>query len=169
MVERSFIVEINVESVVNDIKNEIEGIESDIPTFSDVMSIIAPEVVDIDGNEIHSLVGAYNANCYLIESTPIKGNRIIVFIKRIIRKFTRFYIRPLVDSQNDINAMTGRVFSAFEKNLCDSGLIDNFNELFEKNAILELKLKAFDKELDSLKNRINALELENKSLKEQLK
>lgn len=163
--------EINVESVVSEIKNEIEmaGIESDIPTFADVMSIVAPEVVDIDGNEIRALVGAYNSNCYLIESTPIKGNPIIVFIKRIIRKFTRFYIRPLVDSQNDINAMTGRVFSAFEKNLCESGLINNFTELFEKNAVLELKMKMFENELDKLKNRICALEAENKSLKEQLK
>lgn len=161
---------VNVEVVVNEIKAQIEENkeQSDIPTFVEVMSVLDPCVVEYDGTELHNLVCAYNDNSYIIESTPIKGNRLIVFIKRVIRKLTRFYIRPIVDKQNSINAMTGRVLSAIDNDMQSKGFC-NMSELAEKSALLELKLKKLDGEMTVLINRVNELEAENKALREKLK
>ncbi len=161
---------VNVKAVVNEIKAEIEESKerSDIPTFAEVMSVLEPSVVEYDGAELRSLICAYNENSYIIESTPIKGNRFIAFIKRIIRKLTRFYIRPIVDKQNSINAMTGRVLIALDNDMQRVSLC-SMGEYAEKYALLELKFNKLDSKTTMLLNRVNELEAENKALKEKLK
>lgn len=162
--------EINVDAVVQEIKNDIEreGCVSDIPSFKDVMRIEAPETVSFGEDDLKGMVEAYGSSCYVVESTPIKGNPIVVFIKRLIRKLTRFYVRPIVNAQNDINAMSGRIFVSIEKRIGESGITE-YAQLYEKNAVLEMRLKVICDELDAVKRRLLAVEDENRALREQAK
>lgn len=162
--------EINVDAVVQEIKRDIEreGCVSDIPSFNDVMHIEAPEVTVSSSGDLTELVKTYNSTCYVIESTPVRGNRLVVFIKRIIRKLTRFYVKPIVDVQNHINATSGRIFTAIETELSQKSTGDMI-QLYERNATLEMQLKLLSNELDAVKNRLLLLEDENSELRAHLK
>lgn len=164
-------VEINVDAVVQEIKKEIEreGCVSDIPSFNEVMNIEAPTVAAYNSSDLGELVKTYSSTCYVIESTPISGNRFVAFIKRIIRKLTRFYVKPIVDVQNHINATSARIFTAIEGDLSRQSAAVDIAPLYERNTVLEMQLKLLSDELDAVKSRLLLLEDENSALKERLK
>ena len=85
---------------------------------------------------------------------PIYGNRIAVFIKRLIRKLIRFYIRPTVEQQNEFNVSMSRAMSTVGKyaiELHSEALLDRMNEL-------EAKLKQVNEENEELRRRLEKLE-----------
>jgi len=43
---------------------------------------------------------------------PLTGNPIVIFVKRCIRKLTRFLMVPYVETQNDFNAHVTRAFNS---------------------------------------------------------
>lgn len=49
-----------------------------------------------------SKIGEHSA---VAECSPMEGSRIKVFLKRIVRKCIRFYVRPIVEEQNRLNAV----------------------------------------------------------------
>ena len=103
--------EVNVEEIMAEIRHEIKekGYKNDDITFYDIL------IFGSDGsavkshaliNNIRNLQGRQCVSAY----RPIKSRRIIgpviVFIKKIIRKLTSFYVEPIVGDQNEFNKLT---------------------------------------------------------------
>ena len=64
----------------------------------------------------------------------IKGNKVVVFIKKIIRKIIKFYIVPIVTDQNAFNHLVVYVFERnFEMELLIKSLYEKIINL-EKNS-----------------------------------
>ena len=86
--------------------------------------------------------------------------RIKVFIKKVIRKLTKFYVEPVVFEQNSFNAAAVNVLNVM-KSSAESRQEDNSGELMSRLETLELAQK-------ELRSRIDFLERENAALREEL-
>ena len=157
--------EINVESVIDEIKAEIKekGYVSDIISFNEVTSISVGGGSDISGlSELDGAVRYLNSSYFVPDSVPVSGNIIVRFIKRIIRKFTRFYVKPIVMSQNEINGFTARAFNDIYEYIKSN---DSVSELENKIKVIDLKIKTVTKENEALLARIEELEKEKAETK----
>jgi len=131
---------IDVDEIIEEIRQEIveKGYTYDELSFSDV-SIFGTAANIVDSNNLDdnllNLQALQNVQAY----REIKSNSIfglpVIFIKKLIRKFTRFYIDPIVIDQNEINRLTA-------------------------TCLADLYLR-----LESSEYRIRQLEAENKKLK----
>lgn len=151
---------VNIEEIMNDIRAEIKekGYTSDMLSFNDVaaVSLTAGEE-GFSKDDYNGVVSYLNAAHVVPVSMPLPGNPIIVFIKKIIRKFTRVTIRPITEHQTVYNAYTARAF-----NMIGSYMEENsaatVAQLAEKLNVLELKLQTASKEIDRLNGKITELE-----------
>jgi len=103
--------QVNVEEIVEEIKREIKerGLTNDDIAFSDIPVRVIAEIrthSDSFIDNIHNLSTHYKVAAY----RPLKSNRLlgfmIIFIKKAVRKLTKFYIEPIVDDQNEVNRLT---------------------------------------------------------------
>jgi hypothetical protein len=90
---------INIEAILADVRRKIKerGYTNDVPSFYD----------GIYTNEKKWDIPVYY---------PIRGNPLIVIIKKMIRKITHFLIEPIVTNQNMINSsLNGEIEKLKEK------------------------------------------------------
>ena len=151
--------EVNIESVMNEIRAEIreKGYTSDMLSFKEVVSVTpvatgTPSLEDLQGAIVY-----LNDSYYILESIPVTGNIFVRFIKKILRKLLRFYVKPIVMSQNDFNALCVRAFNDLNAYVSEASKT-NMSELENKLNILELKVKTVTKENELLAERISELE-----------
>jgi len=152
--------EFSIEDVMEDIRKEIKekGLTADMLSFNDVANI---NYVDDSTFSKEGLVACLTnmGDSYVIpESRPVSGNPIVVFIKRLIRKFTRFYVKPIVEAQTEFNAYTVQTANMMSRYIYDSLERPSETELLSKIEMLELKLKTATNENKMLLSRIESLE-----------
>lgn len=156
--------EINIEEVMNEIRAEIKekGYTSDMLSFEDVVSL-SPVAVDADSaiEDLHGAISCINASYIVPESIPVKGNAIVRFVKKVIRKLCRFYVKPIVMTQNEFNALCVRALNDVNIYIDESSKT-SVTELENKVNMLELKLKTVVAENVKLAKRIEALEQDGK-------
>jgi hypothetical protein len=151
---------INIEEIMEEIRQEIreKHLTPDMLSFEDVPYNKPGDAVSgygMDSEEAQNaliyLNGHYNVQPY----KPLGGNALFVFIKKVIRKLTKFYIEPIVADQNQINANAVRLFNAIgqsQRTEPDTG------ELLHRIEVLELNQK-------NLQCRLEALQQENEALR----
>lgn len=151
--------EVNIESVMNEIRAEIKekGYTSDMLSFKEVVSVTpvatgTPSLEDLQGAIVY-----LNDSYYILESIPVTGNIFVRFIKKILRKLLRFYVKPIVMSQNDFNALCVRAFNDLNAYVVEAAKT-NMSEVENKLNVLELKIKTVTKENELLSERIKELE-----------
>ncbi len=151
--------EINIEKIMNDIKTEIKekGYTADMLSFEEVTNLSVVSVDGFDSNAFSGVVSYMNTSYNVPITRPLSGNPIIVFIKRVLRKLTRFTLRPIVEHQSEYNCYSAKAFAMME-NYMKAGV--TIAELNKKVEMLELKLQTAAKEIDQLNFKI--AELENK-------
>ena len=106
----SNIKQVNVEELVTDVKREIKekGYVNDDVIFSDI-----PVPFFIDGvthsKETEVILEALRTDCEVDAYRPLRSNRalgfLIIAFRKILRKLMKFYVEPIVDSQNENNKL----------------------------------------------------------------
>lgn len=156
---------IDIEEIMAQIKREIKekNLTSDMLSFEDV-PYKKPIQVSRSGNasldDADEALSFMNAHYYVQPYKPITGNPLKVFIKKVIRKLTKFYVEPVVFEQNEFNANTVSILNIL------SNIAQN-QEPCEMDALAE-KLETIELAQRELLIRIETLERENSLLKEEL-
>ncbi|MBQ9116204.1 MAG: hypothetical protein IJY04_04210 [Clostridia bacterium] len=152
--------EINIEKIMDDIRSEIKekGYTADMLSFSDVTGITSELSDGFNYHELTVNLNVANDICMVPFDRPLPGNPIVVFIKKVIRKLIRFYIRPTVEQQNDFNAQMVRCVNILGNHAKAAAEAPSVDELSGKIELLELKLATATKENDELRARLDRLE-----------
>lgn len=152
--------EFNIEEVMDDIRKEIKekGLTSDMLSFSDVASVSVADESSFSKAGLDNCLANLSDSYVITESRHISGNPIVVFIKKVIRKLTRFYIKPIVEAQTEFNAYTVQTANMLSRYVYDNLEKPSEKQLEEKIELLELKLQTAAKENNMLQSRIEALE-----------
>ena len=153
--------DINIEKIMDDIRTEIKekGYTSDMLSFSEVVGFSGTSKDGEFSAEEYKGVVTYlkNANTVPV-SMPLKGNPIIVFIKKVIRRLFRVALRPVAEHQTEYNACSARAFAMVGNYIEQNSAVSNA-QLLERIDLLELKLQTASKEIE----RLNAKIAENES------
>lgn len=158
--------EFNIEEVMDEIRKEIKekGLTSDMLSFSDVTSVSVADDGSFSKAGLDSCLTNLSDSYVIRDNRQLSGNPIVVFIKRVIRKLTRFYVKPIVDAQTEFNAYTVQTANMLSRYVCDDLEKTNTKQLEEKIELLELKLRTAIKENNTLHGRIDSLEARLSSL-----
>ena len=138
---------INIEEIMAEIKQSIkdQGLTADMLSFEDV-----PYRKNAQSGSASEALDYVSTHYYIQPYKELQGNPVKVFIKKVIRKLTKFYVEPVVFEQNDFNANAVTVM----KSLTESGSAD----LGGRVETLELANK-------ELLIRLDKLERENAELR----
>ena len=158
--------EFNIEEVMDEIRKEIKekGLTSDMLSFSDVTSVSVADDGSFSKAGLDSCLANLSDSYVIRDNRQLSGNPIVVFIERVIRKLTRFYVKPIVDAQTEFNAYTVQTANMLSRYVCDDLEKTNTKQLEEKIELLELKLRTAIKENNTLHGRIDSLEARLSSL-----
>ena len=134
---------INIEEMMDEIRQNSKdrGYDKEPVSFEEIEihSSILKIGTGYDSDEFMDELEFLDSNCTTSFHVPIAGgNPFSVFIKKVIRKMTRFIVAPLVDSQNAYNVSN----------------VKCMNQISE-----------FISEMEQYKTRIEQLEKELKELK----
>lgn len=157
--------EINVEEILKSIRDEIneKGYTADILTFNDVLSTYTFPIENSSSTEeLRGALVYLNSSYAVPESIPVQGNFFVRLIKRFIRKFLRFYVKPIVMTQNEFNANCVRALNNINSYI-DNTSASNVTELENRISMLELKLSSTVKENERLSKRVAELEAAQKA------
>ena len=122
-----------------------QGLTADMLSFEDV-----PYKKNAQSGSASEALDYVSTHYYVQPYKELQGNPVKVFIKKVIRKLTKFYVEPVVFEQNDFNANAVTVM----KSLTESGSAD----LGGRVETLELANK-------ELLIRLDKLERENAELR----
>ena len=151
---------INGKEISAQIRAEIKekGYTADMLSFSEVVGAVSTGADGKFNSDEYNGVVTYLGSANVVPlSMPLKGNPIIVFIKKVIRKLTRVTIRPIAQHQTEYNAYTARAFSMIGNYIEESSMVSNA-DLLNRLEVMELKLQTAAKEIDKLNARIAELE-----------
>ena len=140
---------INIEEIMAEIKQSIkeQGLTADMLSFEDV-----PYKKNAQSGSASEALDYVSTHYYIQPYKELQGNPVKVFIKKAIRKLTKFYVEPVVFEKNDFNANAVTVM----KSLAESGSADlggrvETLELANKELIIRLdKLERENAELRRL-------------------
>jgi len=146
---------INIEEIMAEIKQSIkeQGLTADMLSFEDV-----PYRKNAQSGSASEALDYVSTHYYIQPYKELQGNPVKVFIKKVIRKLTKFYIEPVVFEQNDFNANAVTVM----KSLTESGSADlggrvETLELANKELLIRLdKLERENAELRRLISKENS-------------
>lgn len=103
---------INTEEIMQEIRTQIaeRGYSRTELRFADVTAGMSDSLGEIPdffelqnfGLTVDQMDARREVQCWRL----ISGNRIIVFVKKIIRKLVKFYVEPIIKSQNEFNFYT---------------------------------------------------------------
>lgn len=141
--------EVNIEKIIQKIRAEIkeEGINQEILDFDKFAEFDTGYEVDETAGKFDLLffygsMNKVNAH-YLYEfNRPIYGNPISVFIKKTIRKITRFYIQPLAIDQMQFNTYNMQALNCIRDYIIDQ----------EKNRVI---IEEMSKKIETLEKMAN--------------
>lgn len=164
---------VNVEAIMQEIREEIKtkGYTYDMLSFKDVSTPLCSDnesdAVSVENAEKNL---AYMDNTsHVAGYRPLDGNKLVVLIKRIIRKFTKFYVEPVVASQNEFNSAAvrtaGSLMELVKVQSNAGGNNIHINEMYDRISTIELQLKTAHSDIQALNQRIRVLEAENRELK----
>jgi hypothetical protein len=146
---------INIEEIMAEIKQSIkeQGLTADMLSFEDV-----PYRKNAQSGSASEALDYVSTHYYIQPYKELQGNPVKVFIKKVIRKLTKFYVEPVVFEQNDFNANAVTVM----KSLTESGSADlggrvETLELANKELLIRLdKLERENAELRRLISKENS-------------
>ena len=146
---------INIEEIMAEIKQSIkeQGLTADMLSFEDV-----PYRKNAQSGSASEALDYVSTHYYIQPYKELQGNPVKVFIKKVIRKLTKFYVEPVVFEQNDFNANAVTVM----KSLTESGSADlggrvETLELANKELLIRLdKLERDNAELRRLISKENS-------------
>lgn len=144
-----------IEDIMREIRQEIKdkNLTSDMLSFEDIPYKKALDVSSGDSGETDSSLMYLNSHFNVQPYKELTGNAFVVFIKKVIRKLTKFYVEPVVFEQNQFNANTVKVINSFSNSKSNTDI----QELLRKIEILELSQKNLIKRIESLDAEIKFL------------
>ncbi|MBQ8613528.1 MAG: hypothetical protein IJ416_04870 [Ruminiclostridium sp.] len=185
---------INVQRIMADIKAEIErkNLKSDILSFEDVFAGgSTASGSDFNEKSFVNELSYLNSNFSIASNREIKTGKkviggLVIFVKKVIRKMTRFYVEPIVTEQNAFNTHTVRALNcirkfinsstAKQKELIDIQIWYNkkamplFNEVSETVSLLSEENRLLKSQVEELTKRqeINAAVIEKNNVEIEL-
>ena len=138
--------EINIEEIMNEIRQNIKerGYDKEPLSFEDV-AMSEPAVSEdthFSMTEFLTELNYMNRNCCNSLNVPVESrNSIGVFVKKMIRKCTRFIVFPIVNFQNAYNVSNVRCI----------------NQLKEYVVLMEgytKRIEQLEKEVEELKKKV---------------
>lgn len=157
---------VDVEKIMSEIHGDIEKnqIGSGLISFEESEKLMPREEerhsdLPFDNDYLCERIRCMQASSHIDPDPPITGNKLSVFIKRLVRKFTQFRIKPVIDVQNQCNLETLRVFTEIEKYI-DENTNQNTVELYKAVCMMEIKLKNANMQIEELSRRLERLERE---------
>ena len=146
--------EINVQRMIDEIQIEIsEKCWEEEPLLFDEIPVMESGAPGMDGlfdrNYLRGTVDEMNRRWEIRAYRPLLGDRIKLFIKRVIRKLTKFYVEPITTDITEYNSYTVRSINA----IC--AYID---EQQKQNEKLSSKIDRMEQEIILLKSKIKRLE-----------
>ena len=152
--------DVNIEDIMAEIRTEIKekGYTSDMLSFKDVISVSHNDADIFDKRKFTELMAYLNTAYRVPVARPITGNPLVVFVKKVIRKFTLFILGPVVDHQSEYNAFSARAFNMVSCYINENSTTLSESEMCRKIEILELKLQTASKEIERLSQKISELE-----------
>ena len=138
--------EINIEEIMKEIRQNIKerGYDKEPLSFEDVT--ISEPVIQGEGQfSMEEFVGELN---YLnrnwnnsLNATIESSNPVVVFVKKVIRKCTRFIVFPIVNFQNAYNVSNVRCLNQLKEAII-------LQEEYSK------KIEQLEKEIEELKKKV---------------
>jgi len=156
-----------IEDIMEEIRREIKekNLSSDMLSFEDVPYKKSEEMGNGAGNlneEAEISLKYINSHYSVQPYKQLCGNPLSVFVKKVIRKLTKFYVEPIVAEQNEFNGHAVKVINAVNNlGKADKDSAQEISDLINRIEVLELNQK-------NLSIKLELLEKENKSLKEEL-
>ncbi len=149
---------VNIEEIMQEIKAEIKekGYTADMLDFKDVAAVTVHSGSngDFNSEEYGDIVSYLSENSVVPVSMPIKGNPIIVFIKKLIRRIARVTIRPVTEHQTEYNAYTAHALGMVGTYIESNQSSDKVTELTNRIEVLDLQLRTAMKEIERLNVKI---------------
>lgn len=143
--------DINTEDIMEQIRSRIKekGFDYSLLSFDDVPT--EPEISHAEKTfQLASLQQSaeyLNIRNQIEPYKPIEGNFLVVFIKKVIRKLMKFHLMPIITEQNALNLHTA-------------------NAVNQMQCYIQEQQK---KDISALISRIDALEVQVKTLQEENK
>ena len=161
-------VSFNVDDIMADIRKKIkeENLSSAVLSFDDI-PLNGPEVLlrgGYDTNALQCSTEYVSCRNQVVWNTPIQGNPVKCFIKKVIRKLVQFYVVPIIEQQNALN---GNVSNAL---LQVNGFIQK--AAASDPAIISMRIEELElrqlynkKEIEDLSEQVRFLKKELEALR----
>lgn len=140
---------VNIEQIMQEIRTEIteKGYTNDMLSFSDVivdtndLSVHKFDKV-VFNEELYSLNHSWDVQAYrpIIGGGSVKS-KIATFVKKVIRKFVKFYVEPIAEDQSNFNALTVKLFNLVE---C----------YMNENKVLQERVEKLEAEIEEMKKSV---------------
>lgn len=146
--------DINIEKIMEEIREDIKakGYTNDMLSFDEVVTIKGTEG-DFNRQEYDTALNYLNHSYHVPSLRPLGGNPLFVFVKKVIRKLTKFYVEPIVASQNEYNAFNVRVLNGLSKRVMSEDA-DTIPEMLKRIEMLEMQVKTLASENNELKEKL---------------
>lgn len=162
---------INIEQIMEEIRAEIRNrnLSDNALDFEVIKDLPIKE--EYDAGKLILAIKRANETAHINPNEIFYGNKIKVFLKRAIRKCTRFYVQPLTDKQNDFNSYVAQSLNELMRYVeKEQILIDKIYDLEEKNGLQQAEdKKKRDLEKADLIKKIEIIEKRNEELIEKVK
>lgn len=136
---------IDVEKIMEDIRADIKakGYTADMLSFNDVKKV-EETCETFNYQELKFQVSEMNYHCAIPWYRDLFGNKIKIFIKKLIRKSISFVVAPIAEEQTRFNAETAK---AMNQMVAYIEYLDEKLEIYENQIqTLEMKLQQTNKE-----------------------
>lgn len=137
--------DINIEKIMTEIRQAIKlkNYDSLPVTFDNVCLTIGQNQTDFNINNFNECVHRLNSKYYVVAYRNIVSRsgilgKFIIFVKKVLRKSIKFYIEPIVESQNEFNANVTQSINEIRKYIHETQT--NKDELNFEISKLELDL-----------------------------
>lgn len=132
---------VDVDEIMAEIRSEIalKGLKSDVLSFDEIKRIENAHPKSFNFAELAEQLRMCNAVCFIHTDRQIKGNPFKVSLKKIARNIIKFYIEPVVQSQNDFNAFAVRTMNCMELFIREYKESTSLSDIDKRVSLLELK------------------------------
>lgn len=181
--------EINIEKIMEEIRQEIKDrgfIESTL-RFDDIplsYSDMGTDSEEFNRDEFQKSLDYINLNWDVPYYFNIGTNKIIVFVKRIIRKLVKFLVWPINQKQNEMNAnfvrSINQIRNYIDNEASTKNQVDNLEYIFNRQVKKDfVKIQETfscqrendidtNKKMSELHEQLQSLKHENLVLREQM-
>lgn len=151
--------QIDIEKIMEEIRADIraKGYVNDIPSFETSLVAVNPSGnFSLNTAELNFEIGLMNQTWNVQAYRPV-GKGIKAFIKKVIRKLTKFYVEPIVKDQDDFNAHCVRAMNVLNSISMIEGEFNALRQQMEQqNKVIEQQSKLIG-ELTSKTEKLEAL------------